>query len=174
MESDTSPIIIGIITGLCATAIWLILLKIWDKIILPWYENVLYKDIEIAGKWGASCDMHYTYEEEDDESGEIEDINVISTNKYIVTIKRAGHDVNGELIGFEGGDKGKAYKFNGVFRNLLLTANYEPESASSLDRGTISLMLINNGDLFKGVMAIYEDVSHSVKPVYVSMVRENP
>ena len=51
MDSTLNSALIAIISGLITTFIIIVLRGIWKKIILPWYENTLYKDALIEGKW---------------------------------------------------------------------------------------------------------------------------
>jgi len=43
----------GVLGGLIATAIALFFREVWAKIITPWYENRVYRDARIEGKWKA-------------------------------------------------------------------------------------------------------------------------
>ena len=136
-------ITIGIVAGLITTFIVVVLRQIWIGIIQPWYENRVYQDAEIEGKW------HGSYK--DTEDGE-----------ELITIKRTGHKITGTITTINGADKGKKYIFTGSFNNLILTAAYSAKDVASLDRGTYSLMLVNNGTKLVGHAAFYEDTTHKI------------
>jgi hypothetical protein len=57
------------------------------------------------------------------------------------------------------------YKFEGTFRNLILTGTYTASNPSQLDRGTFALMLANNGRTLLGATSYYVDGGYEVRSV---------
>lgn len=51
MSYTLNSMFIAIISGLLTTFIIIVLRGMWKKIIFPWYENTLYRDALIEGKW---------------------------------------------------------------------------------------------------------------------------
>ena len=147
-------IAIGIVAGLITTLCVVVLRNIWVKIIVPWYEERVYKDVRIEGKWSGKY--------EGKEYGE-----------EIVNIERAGHSIKGEVTILNGHDKGKVYTFEGSFNNLILTAKYSAKNNTNLDQGTYCLMLKENGSKLVGITSIYEDTSHSIDYAKCTWVRKN-
>jgi hypothetical protein len=135
-------IVIGIIAGLITTFLVVTVQKLWVGAIEPWYEELIYKDAKIEGEWVV------TYPE--------------LQLKELVTLKRAAHRVSGVVAIVEGPDQGKTYVVEGQFKNLLLTASYGAIDRTSLDRGTYTLLLRNNGQSFEGASAFYEDSSSKI------------
>lgn len=131
------PIAIGIISGLLTTFIVVVLQKLWVSAIEPWYEERIYKDAYIEGVW----------------EGVYPELKL----KEIITLKRKSHCVEGVIAIVEGPDQGKTYEISGTFKNLILTASYNSVNRQSLDRGTYTLMLRNNGSKLEGYSAFYED-----------------
>lgn len=148
-------ILIGTIGGIIATVIIYIFKAIYVKIIEPWFENRVYKDSTIEGKWKA----FYSINEFQDNIADInnDDSNPNSggnsKNETIVNLKRAGHKVFGEIIN---GDDGSIYEFSGSFRNRILTCTYRTQNKSSIDCGSLSLHLEGNGTILKGYTSYYE------------------
>ena len=106
-----NEITIGIIAGLIATFIVVILRSLQVNVIEPWYENRIYQDAKIEGNWNGSYDANEFGEE-------------------LITIKRTGHKISGSITTINGSDKGKKYIFTGSFNNLILTAAYSAKDAS--------------------------------------------
>jgi hypothetical protein len=52
--SVSESIIIGVVTGIITTSILFILKIIFEKIILPWYHQILYEGIIVDGKWSTA------------------------------------------------------------------------------------------------------------------------
>ena len=49
--SIPANIFIGLVSGLLASAIVLVIALYWQKVIIPWFENRVYKGTRIAGTW---------------------------------------------------------------------------------------------------------------------------
>jgi hypothetical protein len=133
---------VGIVSGLVTALIIALFDQVWVKIINPWFEEKVYSDAKIEGRWESYC--------------------LDSTKCDLVDIKRVGHKVIGTITTIVGPDKGKIYAFTGTFRNLILTATYISDNKSYLDRGSFTLMLIENGDMLKGHVAYYLDDKHEI------------
>lgn len=80
-------------------------------------------------------------------------------------LKRNGHKITGKIIEIGGASDIHTYEVNGSFKNLILTASYESSSESHIDRGALSLMLVNNGNLFEGFFSSYNDSEHCMSPM---------
>ena len=80
-------------------------------------------------------------------------------------LKRNGHKITGKIIEIGGASDIHTYEVNGTFKNLILTASYESSSENHIDRGALSLMLINNGNLLEGFFSSYNDSDHCMSPM---------
>lgn len=138
-----TAIVGGVIGALFATFLMLVGGKYWKEIIVPWYEDRIYKDIRIAGDWKTLGD----------EDG-------IKFNEN-AKIQQKAHHISGEII-YKTESEVNKYEFEGEFKNLILTARYWVKGESNLDRGTFTLMLRNNGRMLKGFYAWYQDDRNDV------------
>jgi hypothetical protein len=137
---------IGIISGLVVTALVVLLRAIWNSVIVPWFENKIYKDVRIEGAWFS---LYPT--------------TAPDYRRDVISLTRRGHEVSGLMICTDSGaDKGVRYKISGSFRNMILPLVYEDESKSSTDRGTITLKVTEGGKQMKGKVALYENKSDSI------------
>lgn len=130
-------IIAGLISGVTVTIFVVFFTYIWKAIIVPWFEDRVYKDVRIEGMW-------YSVYPED-----------FSLRQEVINLKRHGHHMEGTITCLSETDKGKEYKVFGSFRNLILPLIYESSEASKTDRGTITLKLVNNGERLVGEVAAY-------------------
>ena len=138
-------LVIGIISGILATFLTVVIRSIWLQIIMPWYENVLYKGCKIEGQWETEIQFHEVI------------------NQYLITLKRVGYKITGVMICTSGPNTlGSIYKISGTFKNLILSGTYESTKTRELDQGAFTLMLINNGTLLRGYFAYYDNDENSI------------
>lgn len=136
--------VIGLVSGLFVSFLVLVIGKFWNKVIEPWIEERVYKDLHVEGKW------YSLYVESGDYRQEI------------VNLKRHGHTITGIMVCKIGADDGEEYTLCGSFRNLLLPMTYESSDKNKSDRGTITLKSSHNGQRLNGEVAMYETRSDSI------------
>ncbi|GAB4125764.1 MAG: hypothetical protein Tsb0027_24930 [Wenzhouxiangellaceae bacterium] len=79
-------------------------------------------------------------------------------------IKRVGHSIVAQLVEIGGASQIHTYTVKGSFKNLILTGEYENDDHSNIDRGSLSLMLRENGNVLEGFFASYADGEHQMAP----------
>ena len=65
----------------------------------------------------------------------------------------------------KGPKAGSTWHYVGTFKNLILTATYTPTNKMMLDRGAITLMLMNNGEKLRGWLTFYSNDDNTVQAV---------
>jgi hypothetical protein len=150
MESN---IISGLVSGLIVTLFVVSFRAFWVSVIIPWFENRVYKDIKIEGKWFVIYPS------------------TVNMRQEIVVLKRHGHTVTGEMTCIKGGDEGEQYNLFGSFRNMLLPMTYESNDKAKSDRGTVTLKCTNNGEKFRGKIAAYSTENDDIHAVNVLWFR---
>lgn len=144
MSVEILPIIAGgVLSALIATLLIFLGARYWKNVIVPWYEDRVYKDIKIDGEW-------LTRGKE--EGKEFEEVALVMQN---------AHRVWGSIT-YKTQSSVTEYQFEGEFRNLILTARHSVKGKHQLERGTFTLMLRENGRLLKGFYAWYLSEKHDV------------
>lgn len=168
MDNLNSSIIIGVFSGLLTSAVLRVLKSLWDHNIKPGYENAIYKDAKIEGKWiGRFVDE---YEEDFEPDAEDDDD---KPNRYGLELERVGHAISGVLIGLDGGDAGRVFEVKGSFRNLIISGTFESKNKQCIERGCLNLMLKGNGLRMEGYLTNYEDNDHEVFASKILFCRNN-
>jgi hypothetical protein len=135
----------GLVSGLVATLLVVVFRTFWVSVITPWFEERVYKDIRIEGKWFAIYpDWGNPIRQE------------------VVTLSRQGHAVSGLIVCLHGHDSGEQYQIAGSFRNMVLTFTYESCEKAKSDRGSIALKSVMNGKRLVGKIAFYSDNKDSI------------
>lgn len=137
-------IVIGLVSGLVVSFLVLVIGKFWRGVVEPWFEERVYKDLHLEGKWFSLYVETGDYRQE------------------IINLKRHGHAITGTMICKNGADEGEEYSLCGSFRNLLLPMTYESIDKNKSDRGTITLKSSHNGQRLVGEIAMYDTRTDSI------------
>ena len=132
-------IIAGLISGLFVALFILVFRSIWNRIVVAWFEERIYKDAKIEGKWFSLYPASNGLRQE------------------TISLNRHGHAVTGRIICTNGADEGQEYAVQGSFRNLILPLIYENDDSTKTERGTITLKSVENGQRLEGKVASYYD-----------------
>jgi len=147
-------VIAGLVSGVVVSIFVVAFGKFWNNIIIPWFEDRVYKDARIEGKWFSI----YT--------------NGMALRQEVIILKRHGHYIQGSVIATNGLDEGEEYKVHGSFRNLILPLTYENTDKSSTDRGTITLKSHRNGKRFSGMVSHYSAPQDAISNTEVFWFRD--
>lgn len=147
-------LVAGLISGLIVTIFVFVFRHFWNAVIVPWFEERVYKDVRIEGKWYGFYPGTTDYRQD------------------IIVLKRHGHAIEGKMICANGGDEGVEYCVYGSFRNMLLPLVYESTDKAATDRGTITLRCINNGEVLSGKIALYSTNRDSIVAGHIVWFRK--
>ncbi len=143
----TSELTIGIIAGVVATALVglsvFLVRTVWSVYVQPWWENTLYKDARIDGEWISTLHAESTGSDEE-----------------VVNIRQTGHNIQGDINCIAGPDKGRSYAFVGCIKNQILSGYYWNIDRTSIDSGSFSLHLEENGSALRGHTVYYNDTTN--------------
>jgi hypothetical protein len=146
-------IVTGLVSGLVVSFTVLVIGKFWRGVVEPWFEERVYKDLHLEGKWFSLYVETGDYRQE------------------IINLKRHGHAIIGLMTCRNGADEGEEYSLCGSFRNLLLPMTYESTDKNKSDRGTITLKSSHNGQRLIGEIAMYETRSGAIDTAQVIWFR---
>ncbi|EGR0671656.1 hypothetical protein JKP11_21720 [Vibrio vulnificus] len=129
----------GLVSGLIVVLITLVISRVWTLIVVPWFEERVYKDVKIEGKWFS----YYT--------------GGMLGRQEVITLKRHGHQITGTMVCTNIGqpDHGEQYNIHGTFKNLILPLVYENDNQSKTDRGTITLKSTFSAKKLVGQISYY-------------------
>lgn len=100
-------IVAGLVSGLVVTLFVVTFKRFWDVVIVPWFEERVYKDVKIEGKWYG---LYPTTKD---------------LSQDIIVLKRRGHFIEGKLTCTLGHDEGREFSLQGSFRNMILPLTYK-------------------------------------------------
>ena len=156
--SPSLSIIIGIISGIIAYLVVSIFVKIFNGLVIPWYQTVIYRGIKIEGQWDGFYEKTPGREEP----------------SYTVYLKQSGHKINGEIllsVQPTGKKSQKRFKLEGVFRDNNLILKCEAKDQTRLGMGSHVMKLVADGQRFKGSWLYIESMWGNVTSIEVFWVR---
>lgn len=154
-------IILGVVSGILTSALIYLILLIGRKLIIPWYQALIYKGIDISGEWYA--DMEF-------ENGNIQNLKINITQKAykitaLVTIsKKIANSDKHEI---------KTYKHNGEIRERFVTLVGRNIDKQSIGVNSILMEVIGNGKEMKGHTLRYSVTNKEITSGESSWMRKN-
>lgn len=138
-----SSLIIGVIAGILTSALLFILVQLFNKVVLPWYRDIVYKGINIEGMWQEVINF---------EGGVIQTYNVVLEQKAdkikgkIVQVKSK----EGQVLSSEN------MIIDGRLKDRFLCAKIEFVNKARLGIASILLEVVGDGSSMKGSRAWYD------------------
>jgi hypothetical protein len=133
--SVTKSIILGVVSGIVTSFILALVLRIYTKILKPWFEELLYKGVDIDGKWATthvtpSTTYHLTLHVD-------QKANKLSGTYYEKCVHgseetSAEHSITGTLV------------------NNYIIINFSPISRKIIAPGTMLLKIMDGGSSLHG------------------------
>jgi len=150
MNDVASQILIGVFSGIATGIVILMFTQVWQKVVLPWYEERVYKGVRISGTW-------QLIDEEPDDSQ--------WTQRELLIIKQTAYRLSGHQILYtkEGGTEGiKTLDISGEIRDgyVVLAANSKDPSA--LSRGAFLGRVGGAGDILEGQAAFVNVLDNKI------------
>jgi len=140
MDSLAS-LLIGILSSLAATAIFLGAAEALRKIVLPWWADHIYRGVRIDGVWELAAFASDEEEEDDDES----------TVRMAIELSQRSDKVSGTYTitykSDEGAEGVLIYQFTGHVRDAYLVAIAQPTSRYMIDPATFLFRISNHHGL---------------------------
>jgi hypothetical protein len=146
----------GIVAGVFTSGLLSVLGKVMTKIVVPWYQNLVYRGIDLRGKWISQK----TYP------------NGISYH-YSMVLDQNAHDLQGSMTiskmnsqpgppGGHLGDYVQEFVVKGTTWEGFVTINMTSNNRRSLSFATSLLQIQNRGEALVGHMAFRSTLSDQV------------
>ncbi|MBB6254340.1 hypothetical protein [Nitrospirillum iridis] len=140
-------IIWGVVAGVLTSAFLLILGQLIQKVIVPWYQGIIFKGVDLAGKWVASKTFADGI-----------------TYSYSMMIRQNAHTLNGAMNiaknnsipgppGGHLGDYNQGFTLTGTTWEGFVMLNLTSDDRRSLSFSTSLLQIRNRGQSLVGHMA---------------------
>jgi hypothetical protein len=151
--TNIEPIIVGVFAGVLSSALIFILSKIWLRILLPWYQKIIYKGIDIETTWVA-------------------DFGEGAKSNFELTLKQNAHDLTGHaLVIKESGEK-LLFKAKGSVWEGYISLSMKTVDRKRLSFANILLKVCNGGSKLEGKLTFRNMSDDAVSSSGLHLVRE--
>ena len=136
--SEVETIVLGVVSGILTTATLYLISLLFRNHVIPWYQNITYKGVDISGTW--------VYEVKN--NGE-------NKAKFEMTLNQKSHNLTGDATIIQGTDLQAPstitnLKVNGGIWEGYITINMQSKDRTRLSYSTSLLRVLNGGLTLKG------------------------
>jgi hypothetical protein len=124
MSNTSLAILASVLGGLVTSVVVLVFARIWERVLVPWFESVVYKGAQIDGVWKTEMTIQG------------------QTKHEVVILHQRAHTIWGTMT-YADDTQGHShtYELRGVFFDNVLTALSEELGKARWDRGALVLAL---------------------------------
>lgn len=142
MTNITITIFMGVLSGVFTAALIWVAMSLFNKIVIPWYQQRVYRGIDISGEW--TSNKEYLGKIKVDQS---------------IQISQKGHRIKGVLISRNKipnrGNDTTSFSIDGEVFNNYVYIVYKTTDKRYIGRGSFLLKVKEGGDkLWGGLIAI--------------------
>ncbi len=135
-------VIVGVVSGILTTALIWLVVKTFIKIVIPWYQSIIYRGIDLNGDWFGIESV-----------GKKE--NFPKHYEHSIDIKQTGHVVKGSIsvknvFDDESDNSISEYIFQGEISDNYLLISYSRKNRTKMGMGAYLLKVTGQGDFLIG------------------------
>jgi hypothetical protein len=155
----------GVVAGVATSALLLLLSEMFKKIVIPWYQDLVYKGVDLRGKWGAQRTFpsqiiyHYSLVLK-------QTANTLSGLMTISKMNSQPGPPGGHL-----GDYVQGFEVKGTTWEGFVTLNMTSDDRRNLSFVTSLLQVRNRGQALVGHMAYRSSVADQVDSEDITWTR---
>ncbi len=136
-------IIIGIVTGILTSALIWLTISVFKKILVPWYQSIVYRGIDLDGDWSG----------EEIETGK--DDSYPLRYEHNLTLNQKGHKISGNVIIrniFKNEEFNSISEYNliGEISDNCVLLSYQRKRRNKIGMGSYLFKITGSGDFLEG------------------------
>lgn len=149
MTDSIITIFIGVFSGIITSGLIWVSIQIYNKIIVPWYQQSIYRGIDISGEW-ISSQSH---------------VGGVSIEQ-VIQIKQKGHRLSGTLISQNNipslGQEITSFKLDGEIFDNYVDIEYQINDKKLIGRGSQLLKVKEGGVKLEGGLIAIDRISTEI------------
>lgn len=160
MNAIGGQILVGVCSGLVTGIVILVFTQIWQKILVPWYEQRIYRGVHIDGTWT------------------LEDIGAKDSGwsqREILIIKQIAHRLSGNQLLYPKEDSTEGLRtleLTGEIRDSLVTFQTTNKDPKGLSRGVFLGEVRGGGIILQGEAVFMNVLTDEIQGEEVKYLRQ--
>lgn len=140
--NDLVSLVIGIVSGIITTALIYLAVLIFRRIVIPWYQGIVYKGIDVGGEWRVlspnieGIDMFLTLDQ-----------NAYRLKGTLTLTTKEGDELQIDRI--------RTYRIEGSVSNRFIVAILSRIEKNRIGIGTLLFEVVGDGQTMKGIWTFY-------------------
>jgi hypothetical protein len=135
--SEVETVVLGIVSGVLTTVALYLVGILFTNIVIPWYQAVTYKGVDINGTW------EFEYKETERKA------------KFEMTLRQRAHEISGDATILQGTDLNNPstitnLSIDGSIWEGYITLNMQSKDRTRLSYSTSLLQVLNGGSTLQG------------------------
>jgi hypothetical protein len=153
-------IFLGVFSGVLTSIIIFVNIKLFNKIILPWYQELIYKGLDISGEWNET----HNYK------------SLLIQESKIVIIQNA-HNISGKITLLKKNITNnktveiKNFRFTGEFHNNCLNITCWNDNRRQIGTINYLLQIGNDGKIMNGYKTFYDIAFNKIEAFNIFWIR---
>ncbi len=149
LSNISSTIVLGVASGLVASFLFVSIVIVFNKVVIPWYRSLIYSGVDISGEWESKLKMH-----ERKETGALIIKQKADKISCIMTISVQYSDDDDVEI--------KVFKLNGKIEDRVIYLAGKNINRKHIGIDIALLELSNGGKKMVGVEAWFSTIKDSI------------
>jgi len=158
MSDVTSNIIIGVVSGVFTCIFWLIVVKVFENIAIPWYKKLIYSGIDISGEW-------FFYGKEFAQTAKIEIKQDADRIYGIATYIDTGDEIDTDLEAI------RVFNIEGFVKERFVNMVLVHNNKARVGMVTYLLEVVGDGRKMVGAGSYYCVITFAVEPIKIVISR---
>ena len=147
--NNIESLVIGVISGVIAAAVIYLLVVLFNKVVLPWYNQLVYRGVEIQGKWEESLEFDYG-------NTQLATIELSQKAHVIMGSVTVVKSTTGEIVRTE------IMSLNGNVNERFFNGTIVPVDKKRVGISTVLLEIIGDGSRMGGSVSWYDANAHII------------
>ncbi len=157
--SITESIVIGIISGILTSIAILIGSRIFNRIVLPWYQSLIYSGILVEGQWYTGSVPNSTQEAK------------LELDQYAHRIKGIATYTDGSTVN-SFSEKVRTFKVSGTLKDRFVLLTLEHTDRKRIGVTAYLLEVVGDGRIMKGGRVFYNVSGDEIKYSEITFKRD--
>jgi hypothetical protein len=156
--NNVESLVVGVISGIITATIIQMLIILTNQVLLPWYRQLVYRGVNIQGKWEYNLDF-----------------NNGNTQLLTLELSQKAHAITGSvtMVKSKNGEivRTEIMKLTGSVKDRLFNGTIVPTDTKRIGISTILLEIVGDGSKMSGCTMWYDSTAAGIHSMTTILIR---